>query len=178
MPKIIKYAQENILREAKALIVAEIPSALNMRTVAERVGVASGTLYNYFKSKEELVTSILLNDWITAFDELKTRLPQVESAIDGCEAIFNTIKEFLEQHRPMWQGKSHKDFIRIRLRHHKMLIEQLCEHIQVLGERFGFLFDETVAPFLAEVLLAGGSYPNSKFFFLAPCLGKIVARDE
>lgn len=175
MPKLIKNAKENIIKEAKALLLTEGFSALNMRTIAERVGVAAGTLYNYFPSKEYLVVSIMLEDWETMLAELEKSLPNVQSAIEGLETIFNAIQSFSDHHRSTWQNlHQFKEFAVMRRKYHGTLIDQLGKHLLPLGNRFGFLFDETVAPFLAEVLLAGGSYPNGKFHFLAPCLQKIV----
>lgn len=175
MPKLIKNAKENIVKEAKALLLTEGLSGLNMRTIAERVGVAAGTLYNYFPSKEHLVVSIMLEDWVSMLKELEESLPNAQSAIQGLEMIFDAIQGFSDHHRATWQNlHQFKEFTVMRQKYHGSLIEQLCELILPLGNRFGFLFDETVAPFLSEVLLAGGSYPNSKFHFLAPCLKKIV----
>ena len=175
MPKLIKNAKENIVKEAKALLLTEGLSGLNMRTIAERVGVAAGTLYNYFPSKEHLIVSIMLEDWVSMLKELEESLPNAQSAIQGLEMIFDAIQDFSDHHRATWQNQHQfKQFTVMRQKYHGVLIEQLCELILPLGNRFGFLFDETVAAFLSEVLLAGGSYPNSKFLFLAPCLKKIV----
>ena len=177
MPKFIKNAKETILREAKDLILTEGVSHFNMRAVAERSGIAAGTLYNYFPSKEHLIASVILEDWHAILSDVRDKLKKVESAIAGCEIIFSAIQSFSNQHRPIWQfSLTRTEFSNLRPKYHKVLIDQLCDLILPLGERFGFLFDSTVAPFLAEVLLSGGAYPNGKFCFLAPCLNKIVTK--
>ena len=177
MPKLIKNAKETILREAKDLILTEGISNLNMRAIAERSGVAAGTLYNYFPSKEHLVASIMLEDWLVILGGAREKLRAAKSAIEGCEIIFSAIQSFANQHRATWQfALSRAEFSNLRTKYHSVLIDQLCDLILPLGERFGFLFDTTVAPFIAEVLLSGGAYPDGKFCFLAPCLNKIVTR--
>ena len=177
MPKLIKNAKENILREAKDLILTAGAPNFNMRTVAERSGVAAGTLYNYFPSKEHLIASVILEDWHAILSDARNKLKKVESAIAGCEIIFSAIQGFANMHRAIWQfSLSHTEYADLRPKYHKMLVDQLCDLILPLGERFGFLFDSTVAPFVAEVLLSGGAYPDGKFCFLAPCLNKIVSR--
>ena len=177
MPKLIKNAKETILREAKNLVLTEGISNLNMRAIAERSGVAAGTLYNYFPSKEHLIASIMLEDWHIILDGAREKLRSAKSAIEGCEIIFSAIQSFANQYRSTWQSAlSRTEYSGLRTKYHKMLIDQLCDLILPLGERFGFLFDSTVALFLAEVLLSGGAYPDGKFCFLAPCLNKIVTK--
>lgn len=177
MPKLIKNAKETILREAKDLILTEGVSNFNMRAVAERSGVAAGTLYNYFPSKEHLIASIMLEDWHVSLGDTREKLHLVGSAIEGCEIIFSAIQHFSNLHRATWQfALGRADFSNLRTKYHSVLIDQLCDLILPLGERFDFLFDSTVAPFIAEVLLTGGAYPDGKFCFLAPCLNKIVTK--
>ena len=97
MPKFIKNAKETILREAKDLILTEGVSHFNMRAVAERSGIAAGTLYNYFPSKEHLVASIMLEDWLTILDDARAKLRSAGSALEGCEIIFSAIQSFSNQ---------------------------------------------------------------------------------
>jgi AcrR family transcriptional regulator len=175
MPKIIKDAKETIVRQARALLSQNGASKLNMRVLAESAGVAAGTLYNYFPSKEDLIAAVVRDDWVQMLEEVEGRLDRAISAIAGIEMIFNAIAGYREKHGFLWSTiRASKNFRDKQLDYHKEIIEQIADRIRILGMRFGFLSDPTVAPFISEVLLAGGMYPGAKFEYLSPCLKIIV----
>src|SRR5262245_37120672 len=43
--------------------------ATSLREIADEIGVTKAALYYHFKTKEEIVTS-LVDDWVTSIDEL------------------------------------------------------------------------------------------------------------
>ena len=175
MPKLIKDAKESILREAKRLLIENGFASLNMRTVASNAGIASGTLYNYFPSKDHIVVSVMLEDWNAALRQMEAEIPNATTAIEGLEIVFQKIQSFSETYRATWRSfRGEKDFPWIREKYHKALIDQLCEQLLPLGNRFGFLFDPTALPFLSEVLLTGAAHPQGQFSYLRPCLKRIV----
>ncbi len=53
--------KDKILREATKLITEEGISASPMSQIAKRAGVAVGTIYHYFKSKEEVINEIYVS---------------------------------------------------------------------------------------------------------------------
>ncbi len=175
MPKIIKDAKETIISRARALLAAHGATKLNMRALAESAGVAAGTLYNYFPSKEDLISEVMREDWYLVLNSVEARLPEASSAVVGLEILFDAISEYADVHRAIWSSiRASKKFQEKRLDYHKEMIDQISLRVRMLGTRFGFLSDPTVAPFISEVLLAGGMYPGSQFRFLAPCLKLIV----
>ena len=63
MPKIIDNLREQIQIEAMHQILTNGYSKTTIRSVANGCNIAVGTLYNYFKSKDELIISFMLEDW-------------------------------------------------------------------------------------------------------------------
>jgi AcrR family transcriptional regulator len=59
MPKAIEGAHEAILSAASRLLAAEGYDRLNMRAIAVESGVATGTIYNYYKAKDEIVFALM-----------------------------------------------------------------------------------------------------------------------
>lgn len=55
--------QDDILGAAVRIAQAEGPEAINIRRVAKEVGVAVGTVYNYFQSKDEILLSMAEGFW-------------------------------------------------------------------------------------------------------------------
>ena len=64
-------SKEQILSVCRAIIAEEGVSALNMRAVAERCHVALGSLYNYFPSKDDLLTAAVESVWEDIFREVQ-----------------------------------------------------------------------------------------------------------
>ncbi|MFP4112722.1 MAG: TetR/AcrR family transcriptional regulator [Spirochaetales bacterium] len=62
MPKILDNVRERLLSELEAMLREEGEN-VSLRRLAERAGVAVGTIYNYFPDKEELVQELFERDW-------------------------------------------------------------------------------------------------------------------
>jgi AcrR family transcriptional regulator len=74
MPKIIENVRERIIEEGKAILIEQGYKGLNIREIAGRCGIGTGTFYNYFSNKQELATAIFEEDWNKALilvDDLK-----------------------------------------------------------------------------------------------------------
>lgn len=63
MPKTLVNIKEDILMVTRKLLSEEGYGKLNMRTIASKCGIATGTLYNYYKSKQEIVEEIVRSEW-------------------------------------------------------------------------------------------------------------------
>lgn len=66
MNKIVT-SKEEILKVSKALIKEEGWKAINIRTVADKGNISIGSVYNYFKSKGDLVSSTIESIWAEIF---------------------------------------------------------------------------------------------------------------
>jgi len=66
MNKIVT-SKEDILKACREIVSEEGLSAVNMRAVAKKCGVALGSLYNYFPNKEELLLETIGSVWQDIF---------------------------------------------------------------------------------------------------------------
>lgn len=66
-------SRESILKESRDLVSKEGLKALSIRKLAKNCGVAVGTIYNYFTSKDDLMISTIESVWEDIFmiDDLK-----------------------------------------------------------------------------------------------------------
>ena len=84
LPRGQRERRQRIIDSASALLVREDFERIQIRDVAERSGVALGTVYRYFNSKEQLYAVVLL-DW-SATDPIKRR-PAPDLAASPAERI-------------------------------------------------------------------------------------------
>ena len=62
-----------ILKAARKLFFDRGFKSVTVDNIAAKAEVSKGSVYLYFKSKEEIYTQILINDNITAFEDLKNK---------------------------------------------------------------------------------------------------------
>jgi AcrR family transcriptional regulator len=102
MPKIYDDLTEKILKEAKTIIVSKGYSRLNMREVAKASGIAVGTIYNYFPTKDTLMSELMYQYWM----EFVAAIQQVQQ--EDCELfvkfrkIYCLLESFLDTFKDTW----------------------------------------------------------------------------
>ncbi len=96
MPKIIKDLEEKILETAQHLFTSESYAGVDMRRIATETGIATGTLYNYFPSKQDLLLAVVEHVWRASM----RRLEEGMSARDDREApVARLIRLFYQEFR-------------------------------------------------------------------------------
>ena len=71
MPKILENLKETIINEARKQLFEKGYAGMTIRSVAEGCNIGTGTLYNYFKSKDILISAIILEDWWKCTGKMK-----------------------------------------------------------------------------------------------------------
>lgn len=89
MPKIIKDIEENIFNAAFELFGEYGYKETDMKMIAKKVGIAVGTLYNYYSNKKELFISVFKKSWENTFLRLDNMLKE---EIDPREKITRLIE--------------------------------------------------------------------------------------
>jgi len=84
--------RQAILTAAFKLYQETAYEAVNVAQVAQKAGLAKGTLYLYFKTKEELFLAMLAQEFEEWFDEIDTSLTTIETTQGTC-----SIDEFIAE---------------------------------------------------------------------------------
>lgn len=92
MPKIIENLRENLILEGKKLLLNKSYKDLSIREIAKNCNIGTGTFYNYFSTKDDLVSEIFRGDW-KKVSELVNRLKQSD---ESCKEKFREIYMSLE----------------------------------------------------------------------------------
>ena len=160
MPKIIDEARTRILITARRKLFAEGYSGLTLRSVARECSIAVGTIYNYFKHKDTLVASIMMEDWVEVLAQMDRACAGAPTAADGLVDIQRAIKGFGSLYGAVWEQFSQtggsSGAINSR---HRMLRDQISQRILSMMERLD-MEDRILAPVLAETVLAAALQPD------------------
>jgi len=116
-----RHRREEILRAAVEVFAERGYFSARMREVAIRAGVADGTLYLYFKGKEDLLVSVL-EEYADAFLERARR--DAAKVVDPSEKLRVVVERHLfsmEGDRPLAQ------VFQIELRHTRRFLRQVAK---------------------------------------------------
>lgn len=150
MPKIIKDVRKQLITEAKRQINVFGYQNTTIRSIAKECNLAVGTVYNYFKSKEMLVATFMLDDWLKYIDEVKNFATNDKYLI--LEKIYTIINDFYKKYNFIFietQAIINKN--ENYEKRHIMLREQLSQLIIPLVTSNNKDF---VAKFIAEALIS------------------------
>ena len=177
MPKIIENLRHDLLVCGRKILQEEGCDGLTMRRVAKNCGIALGTIYNYYPSKEVLMASIMLEDWQNALQYLHSRCAGAESPLQCMRLVYNCVADFSAVYEKVWTQYSVPSSLLPFIRSpHRLLISQLEAEIEPVLERFDCLFCSQLPVFLAETLLSAATNPDASFNDLIPVLQKLLQR--
>lgn len=155
MPKIIEGAKERILQNARRRLFEEGYTHLSLREVAKESGIATGTIYNYFESKDYLIASIIMEDWQAALEKMEHLVQTATNPCDGIIGMCEAIVEFRAIYADIWNQPSVAASAKSkRFNGHEILCEQLAEKIEILLKRLGDERGLRFSRLVAEMILA------------------------
>ena len=165
MPKLLSQIRENALVETRRVLNEEGYDALTMRTVAASCGIAVGTLYNYFPSKEYLTGCVVLEDWNDVYNAMRRAVRQAAAPQEGVEEIYGLMCGFADAHQYLrafrWSDAPGEFTYAER---HSVLLEQICSLLEDLCSGCGLLLEPDLITFLAESILNSSvkQYPYAR----------------
>lgn len=102
MPKIYDDLRNTIVSEAKQLIVTKGYKKLNMREVASLSGVAVGTIYNYFPTKDALISELMYEYWREFIGSIQ-RVQESEADIfEKFRNIYGLLESSIDMFKDNW----------------------------------------------------------------------------
>ena len=166
MAKIIDNLYFNIQEVGKKILLEDGYKKMTLRLVANKCNIATGTVYNYFKSKDQLVATIMFKDWKNMIDVTVPKLLNVDSSIDGLKLVFKMIKDYTAIYQKAWLD--YGGSLIGQDERHNILIKQLNDLIRPL-----FRDDDSIN-FISEVLLYSAIRNDVSFDDIRPFILKII----
>ena len=155
MPKIIENLREKLLEEAKRQVMEQGYSSMTIRSVASACGVGVGTVYNYFPSKDMLVASFMLADWLESLAVIEAGCSAECGPEAAIRCIYDELSRFMDKYAPLFSDKNAEESSSVSLhQRHGMLRAQLAKPLLPLCEKQDRADAIFLAEFVAESLLA------------------------
>jgi AcrR family transcriptional regulator len=144
MPKLSHSVRDgnkrHIEESAKALFIGQGFHATPMREIAARAGVSLGNLYNYYRTKEEILESVIAR----YSDAVNARLQQMFANLDeplradDLAEFGRQVKALVGEHTDFWL-LMYIDVMEFQNRHFRKMFEGLAKRI---GKRYAGYFEK------------------------------------
>ena len=172
MPKLIENVSQQLLAEARRQVAQQGYAKTTVRSVAGACGIAVGTVYNYFPSKEILIASFVAEDWRKALADIRKQ--GGETAESRLRAVYDGLLAFAEKHHDLFADPdAAKAVSGALLPRHLQLREQLAELIEPVAPSG----DGFTARFIAEALLTW-TISNTPFERIYQELKKLISNQK
>ena len=174
MPKAIDDLYNTILRESRPILISHGSEQLTIRNVARICGVAVGTVYRYFDSKDALVAEILHNDWVPVMDRMRRSADSAGTPIDGLRIISDYIRDFIKVYANAWaEYRTIYRYSPALTKAHESFIQDISTIVHPMMQRFIPDYSPVVSDFLSRTVMAVSAEPENTFDELLPVLEKL-----
>ena len=176
MPKIIENAREKIIDEAKRQIKESGYENVTIRSIARGCSLGLGTFYNYFKSKDLLIATFLLEEWNERMSRVALETENKNYPDEVVKCICDEIAQFIDANKNIFNApEAKKAFNNTVGSYHKVLISQLASPIRRVCVSNGYENAEFLSLFIAEATLTW-TVAGKKYDDLAPIFNKLFVK--
>ena len=103
MPKTLPNIKEEILETTRRMVLEKGYNKISIRDIAKECGIATGTFYNYFRSKQAIVSATLAEDWAMMTKMIKMRTKVDMPPVKQLETVFFELKHMMNQVHQLWE---------------------------------------------------------------------------
>ena len=151
MPKIIENLRSRLIDEAKHQIEQNGYDSVTIRSIARECGIGLGTFYNYFKSKDMLIATFLLEDWQIRIANISEKYIDERDPMVVVQALYNEVNDFIRSYYNIFTSPAAiKAFNTSGQGYHKFVREQVAIPIANSCALAGLDNPEFLALFVAE----------------------------
>ncbi|OLE54314.1 MAG: hypothetical protein AUG51_08565 [Acidobacteria bacterium 13_1_20CM_3_53_8] len=154
MPKlsheVIEEKKGRIEEAAKQLFIKQGFHATSMRDIAARTGTSLGNLYNYYRTKEEILESIIRKYQKVIDARLRAIFDEIEEPFqpESLVKFGRLVKQMVNDHHDFWL-LMYIDVLEFENRHFRKMFEGLSQNLR---RRF--------RPYFTELERSGALYPG------------------
>ena len=154
MPKIIENVRGLLIDETKKQIQENGYESVTIRSIARGCQIGLGTFYNYFKSKDILIATYLLEEWEERLARINNQSEDESDPMELVKTINFELGEFLKNNASVFYAEgAAKAFQSSSRTYHKLLIKQISEPLCKICAREGYENPEFLSQFVSESIL-------------------------
>ena len=112
--KTIESFENKAYKVVSGLIADKGYAELSMKMIAKEMDVAVGTLYNYYKNKEDLTTSVIYISWVETFRKLDDILEGPKSSKKKASIFLSLLYDEMEERRGLDHEMLNSSFLRMK----------------------------------------------------------------
>ena len=176
MPRALDNARKALISCTRKMVAKEGYTAFSMRNVAKECGMAPGTIYNYFHSKDDLIGACMLEDWETASSNMLKAIGKKTGCTEVLETVYTTIRKFCDVNSPViGDSQACANFRAHSKEYHVVILETVVKAIAPACEKNAVAFTPELIPFIAEDLIkysVRGVDFKTFFAIIAPLFNK------
>lgn len=142
MPKIIEDIETKILNAAYELFNEGGWESIDMRKIAQKAGVGVGTLYNYYKNKNQLFIKVLKLSWQDTVYKLEKAMKMPNETLEKVNLFIKILHEDLNTRKgidcELRKTTSKREFeimLEIRKEFSGQLVEMMQDIISKIKEK-------------------------------------------
>ncbi len=176
MPKIIENVRGKLIDEAKEQIALNGYDNVTIRSIAKGCGLGLGTFYNYFKSKDLLIATFLLEDWKERIANVSKKHENEADPMVVVQSIYVEINEFINTYHNIFSSPlAIKSFGVSGPGYHKFVRNQVAAPIYNSCVLAGLENPEFLSHFVAEAVVTW-TVANKKYEEIAPLISKLFVK--
>jgi AcrR family transcriptional regulator len=139
-PSAIEKNKSRIEEAAKKLFIKQGFHATSMRNIAARAGTSLGNVYNYYRTKEEILSSIIGKYQTTIDGRLREIFDEIDEPLkpESLIRFGGQIKKMVNDHHDFWL-LMYIDVLEFENRHFRKMFEGLVHNLR---RRFASQFAE------------------------------------
>ena len=139
-PSAIEKNKDRIEEAAKKLFIKQGFHATSMRNIAARAGTSLGNVYNYYRTKEEILGSIIDKYQTTIDGRLRSIFDEIDEPLkpESLRRFGQQIKKMVNDHHDFWL-LMYIDVLEFENRHFRKMFEGLVHNLR---RRFATQFEE------------------------------------
>ena len=179
MPKVITNLRETILKKAKDELLLNGYDSLAIRRIAASCGIAVGTIYNYFPSKEVLCAAVMLDDWLQALKSMRVNAGRAASVNEGLTVLYDGVVAYSAIYQSVWSGYTFSAGARSAFgKRHNLLVRQLADIVAPLLRRFRMDAGGSADVLLAENILLCAGESELTFASFLPLAARMLVPER